>query len=187
MGHRSNKELAARVESLPFPGQRWPRWIISGGGAGFLRPAPGSWGTAVPAALYWWALIAGVSDLARTWAFLLFGVVASVLLVAYGRWAAAYYREPDPGTVVLDEYAGFALTIAFLPVPAWFTAHGAMGLFLFTSGLYILFRLTDTLKLPPANYLERLPWGWGVLCDDLAAGVQANLVAQVIVRVWLLP
>jgi len=82
-------------------------------------------------------------------------------------------------------YAGFALTIAFVPIPTYFQSHGTLGLFLFTSGLYILFRLTDTLKLPPANYLERLPWGWGILFDDLAAGIQANLVAQLVIRLWL--
>ncbi len=185
MGHKSNKLLAARVEALPRPENRWPRWIISGGGAGFLRPAPGSWGTAVPAAIFWWALIEGMSDPTRSLVFLAGGLVASVLLIAYGKWAAAYYREPDPGTCVLDEYAGFAVTAAFVPIPVWCTAHGVWGLFLFTAGLYIIFRATDTLKIPPANYLERLPWGWGVLCDDLAAGVQANLVAQLIVRLWL--
>jgi phosphatidylglycerophosphatase A len=102
--------------------------------------------------------------------------------VIYGKWAAAYYREPDPGTVVLDEYAGFALTVAGVPVPAWCVSHGALGTFLFVAGLYVIFRATDTLKLPPANWLEKLPWGWGVLLDDLAAGVQANVIAQVVVR-----
>ncbi len=52
---------------------------------------------------------------------------------------------------------------------------------LFTAGLYLLFRLTDTLKFPPARQLEKLPWGWGILLDDIAAGVQANLAAQLIV------
>jgi phosphatidylglycerophosphatase A len=121
----------------------------------------------------------------RTLAFLAGGLMASVLLVAYGKWAAAYYREPDPGTCVLDEYAGFAITIAFVPVPAWCIQNGLWGLFLFTAGLYIIFRATDTLKIPPANYLERLPWGWGVLLDDIAAGLQANLIAQLIVRLLL--
>jgi phosphatidylglycerophosphatase A len=51
--------------------------------------------------------------------------------------------------------------------------------------MYVVFRLTDTLKLPPANWLEKLPWGWGVLCDDLASGVQANVIGQVVVRLWL--
>jgi phosphatidylglycerophosphatase A len=117
---------------------------------------------------------------------LAFGGVAGILLVMYGKWAAAYFREPDPGTVILDEYTGFAVTAAFVPVPPWFAGHGAWGLFVLTSGLYVLFRATDTLKLPPANWLERLPWGWGVLMDDVAAGVQANVIAQIVIRLWLM-
>ncbi len=110
-------------------------------------------------------------------------MIAGGLLIAYGKWAAAFFREPDPGSVILDEYAGFAVTIAFVPVPAWFTAHDTGGLFLWTAILYILFRATDSLKIPPSNYLERLPWGWGVLCDDLSAGLQANILAQLLVLI----
>ncbi len=185
MGSKSNRELAERVAALPKPQNVWPKWFISGGGVGFLRPAPGSWGTAVPAALFWLALVAGVADPTRSLLFLAFGLAASILLIAYGKWAAAYFREPDPGTCILDEYAGFAVTAAFVPVPSWCTDHGTWGLFLFTAGLFILFRFTDTMKLPPANWLERLPWGWGILLDDLAAGVQANIAAQLILWMWL--
>ncbi len=183
MGHKSNKLLADRVAALPRPRDSWPKWIIAGGGPGFLRPAPGSWGTALPAALFWLALLTNYPEPSRSIAFLAFGLIASVLLIVYGKWAAAYFREPDPGTCVLDEYAGFAVTVAFLPpVPAWFVHHGTGGLFLFTAMLYIIFRATDTLKIPPSNYLERLPWGWGILFDDLSAGLQANLIAQLIIR-----
>lgn len=182
MGHKSNQLLADRIAGLPRPAKSWPRWIVSGGGAGFLKPAPGSWGTAVPAALFFLALLAGMPANPRSCLFLTFGLFASILLVAYGKWAAAFFREPDPGQCVLDEYAGFALTIAWVPIPVWCTAHGPLGLFLFTAALYILFRATDTLKIPPANVLERLPWGWGILCDDLAAGIQANIAAQLIIR-----
>lgn len=186
MGHKSNKELAERVASLPRPRNTWPKWVVSGGGVGFLRPAPGSWGTAVPAALMWWFLSIGMRETLYTGILWGLGLMASGALIAYGKWAAAYFRQPDPGQCILDEYAGFAVTLTLVPVPAWCTSHGTWGLFLFVAGLYILFRLTDTLKLPPANWLERLPWGWGILCDDLAAGLQANLVAQLIVRLWLL-
>ncbi len=186
MGHKSNKLLAERVAALPVPGKSWPKWVISGGGVGFLRPAPGSWGTAVPAGLLWWFMSVGMSEVLRTEILVGLGVVASVLMVAYGKWAAAYFREADPGTCILDEYAGFAVTMVMVPVPAWCTGHGVWGAFVYVAGLYVLFRLTDTLKIPPANWLERLPWGWGILCDDLAAGVQANVAAQVVVRLWLM-
>ncbi len=181
MGHKSNQQLADRVAALPRPTTSWQKWIVTGGGVGFLRPAPGSWGTCPPALIYFFMLLANFPDPRRSLALLGFGMIASGLLIAYGKWAAAYFREPDPGSVILDEYAGFAVTIAFVPLPTWFTDHGTGGLFLWTSLLYILFRATDTLKLPPANYLERLPWGWGVLFDDLAAGLQANILAQILV------
>ena len=47
---------------------------------------------------------------------------------------------------------------------------------------FFLFRFFDIAKLAPANHLERLPGGWGILCDDLAAGIQTNIVLQVVFR-----
>jgi phosphatidylglycerophosphatase A len=185
MGRKSNQALAERVRALPIPASSGPKWVVSGGGVGFLRPAPGSWGTAVPAALLWWFLCLGMGVGARSGILLGFGLLASVLMIVYGKWAAAYFRQPDPGTCILDEYAGFAVTAALVPVPPWCQQHGVWGFFVFAAGLYILFRLTDTLKIPPANWLERLPWGWGILCDDLAAGIQANLAARFILWLWL--
>ncbi len=102
-------------------------------------------------------------------------------LIYFGKWACAYFQKVDPGSVVLDEFTGFWIAAAFVPVPDRF-AHGWWHTWLFTAGLYIIFRFTDTLKIPPANLLERLPWGWGILLDDVAAGIQANIIAQIIVH-----
>jgi len=185
MGHHSNIALAERVAALPQPTATWPKWIVTGGGVGFLRPAPGSWGTVPPATLFFLMLICNVPDFWRNMIFVAFGLIASALLVVWGKWAAAYFREADPGQVILDEYAGFAVTVLFMPIPIW-CDDTPFRLFLFTAALYILFRATDTLKLPPCRSLERLPWGWGILCDDLAAGLQANLIAQLAIRMWLM-
>jgi phosphatidylglycerophosphatase A len=185
MGHRSNKLYAHRVEHLEYPRNRWPRWVLSGGGAGLLRPAPGSWGTAVPALGYWLALALGWADPWRSAGLLVFGLIAAVLLVRLGPWGCAHFRQIDPGSVVLDEFAGFALTVAFVPVPAWAVAS-VWHAFGFTAALYLVFRATDTLKLPPARTLERLPFGWGILLDDVAAGVQANLIVQLALWLWRL-
>jgi len=181
MGHHSNEAYAAKVAGLPRPTNSWPRWVVSGGGLGLLRPAPGSWGTVGPAALYWLALLYGLGDPWRSIWCLVGAIITGVLLIYYGKWACAYFQKVDPGSVVLDEFSGFWITAAFVPVPERFS-HGFWPTWLFTAGLYILFRLTDTLKIPPARQLEGLPWGWGILLDDVAAGLQANLVAQIIVR-----
>jgi len=184
MGHHSNKEYAAKVAALEKPKETWPKWIVTGGGVGFLRPAPGSWGTIPPAALYWVLLMAGVGEFTRTLVMLVFALVAAVLLVRWGRWACAYFQQIDPGSVILDEYVGFSVAVAFVPMEnlagigtdPWRT-------WLVTAAAYVLFRATDTLKIPPARQLEALPWGWGILLDDVAAGIQANIIGQILVRV----
>ena len=176
MGHSSNKLYAELVAHLPVPKNRWPRWIVTGGGVGYMRPAPGSWGTIPPATLYCLMLWYDVAEPYRSIVLLVWAAVWSVLLIAYGNWACAYFRKPDPGHVIIDEYAGFAVAVAFMPVPSW-CGHDRFHLFLFVAALYVLFRATDTLKLPPARQLERLPFGWGILLDDLASGLQANILA----------
>ncbi|MEI8194700.1 MAG: phosphatidylglycerophosphatase A [Phycisphaerae bacterium] len=184
MGHHSNTLYAAKLAGMPRPANTWPRWIVTGGGLGFLKPAPGSWGTVGPALTYWLLLYYQFPDPWRSGLLLAGALAASILLVAFGPWACAYFQKIDPGQVVLDEFAGFWIAGAFVKVPASL-AHGAGTTWLFTAGLFILFRLTDTLKIPPANYLERLPWGWGILLDDIAAGVQANLLAWVLIwAIW---
>jgi len=179
----------ATAVDLPRPTNSWPRWVVTGGGLGLLRPAPGSWGTLGPAAVYVLARYLGMPDPWLSFLLLVLALVAGALLVRLGPWACAYFQKMDPGQVVLDEYAGFWITVAFLPVPAWAKWASTGGLlqlqpWIFVGGLYILFRLTDTLKLPPARQLERLPFGWGILLDDVASGVQANLLARGIL--WLL-
>lgn len=147
-----------------------------------LRPAPGSWGTIPPAAVYGFLLLFQVSEPWRSAALGIGAVIAAVLLIAYGKWACAYYRRPDPGQVVLDEFVGFFLTAMIMPVPPAVLSGGFWPIFGFVSALYVLFRATDTLKIPPGRQLEQLPWGWGILLDDVAAGVQANLIAQLVIR-----
>ena len=164
-------------------GFEWRKWLITGGGLGLLKPAPGSWGTCGPALLFWLLLGFGVPDPQRSAICLTGALLAGILTVRLSPWAIRYFHDEDPGSVVLDEYAGYWLAAVALPLPA-----GALGnwwhAWLMTAAVYVLFRLTDTLKLPPCRQLERLPAGWGILLDDLAAGVQVNVILQILLRVW---
>jgi phosphatidylglycerophosphatase A len=183
MGGHSNKKYAEKIAGLPVPKNHWPKWIVSGGGLGLLRPAPGSWGTLGPAGIYYAALLAGAwKNTAMLGVGMIVGaVITGALLIQFGYWACCYFRKVDPGQVVLDEYAGFFIAAAFVPVPAALTGDW-LHLGYWVAGLYIVFRLTDTLKLPPGKQLEGLPWGWGILLDDVAAGIQANIIAQIVSR-----
>lgn len=157
-------------------------------GSGFAPFASGSWGSLV--ALLLWILLrqlvlfAGASVDAVEVATTAGVLTASVLCVAWGPWAIARFgarssKEKDPGQFVLDEFAGQWVALLLLPLPgaadAW-TLAVVIGVQLF------LFRAFDVLKPPPARQLERLPAGWGILLDDLVAGLYANLTGQLFFR-----
>ena len=152
--------------------------IVTGLGTGYLPVAPGTWGSAAVFGLF--LLVARATDGHAAWinaAMLAVLVGASVACVALGRFAETAFARKDPRQCTIDEWAGQALTFVLLPAGAgwwdWVTV-GAIG--------FACFRLFDIVKLPPARRLEKLPYGWGVLCDDLAAGLYANVLAQLLVR-----
>ncbi len=159
------------------------KWIITGGGLGLLKPAPGSWGSCGPA-IIWWLLLWRHAPV--FWRIGVCGgviVAASIFTIALCPWAEAYFGKKDPGQVVLDEYAGFMVATLWIPLPAGVFGN-ALNAWLMTAAVYVLFRLADTLKMPPCRALEKLPAGWGVLLDDLAAGLQVNIVLQIGLRLW---
>ena len=145
-------------------------------GAGLLKPGPGTYGSAAALLLWWGAahvLHAGVGALA------VLTFVAAVAATLVGIPAATIVaREAgreDPGFVVIDEVAGQWITLLFAPV-SWKTL--LMG--------FILFRAFDILKPPPVRQLERLPEGTGIVVDDVAAGLYALLVMQLVLHFRLL-
>jgi phosphatidylglycerophosphatase A len=122
--------------------------------------APGTAGSAVTA-IAWFFFGGDLTPMA--WIALL-AVVTAVAVVTAGAEARALGRE-DPGPVVIDEAAGFLFTVAFLPHGLWMTLAA-----------FVLFRILDILKPPPARQLEALHGGWGIVLDDVAAGIMGNLL-----------
>ena len=161
--------------------------VVTVGGAGLLPGAPGTWGSfatcAVLYGMYIGIMLLPVSTHYLVWSMVLaVGVLlSSVVTVALGPWACSYFQNEDPPSFVLDETAGICLTLFLLPVHAgwWTVATFALA--------FVTFRIFDVLKPPPARQLERLPKGWGILLDDLAAAVFANVLCQIVLRWWLLP
>jgi phosphatidylglycerophosphatase A len=149
----------------------WWAWAIATFfGAGFGKPGPGTWGS-VAAVLLWaaYAWLAHPSPHALLLA-LLAGIALSLVLgVPAATIAARESGRHDPGFVVIDEVAG--QWIALLGSPAdWLHALIALA----------LFRLFDIVKPFPARQLESLPAGWGIVFDDVAAGLYALGVASLI-------
>lgn len=94
-------------------------------------------------------------------------IISCALTVALGPWAEAFWKKKDPSHFVLDEYAGYFLTVLLFRVPSiWLTAVWT----------FVMTRIFDILKPPPGRRLEALPWGWGILLDDLVASFYAAAV-----------
>lgn len=126
-------------------------------GLGYAPFAPGTFGTAGAAVLYW--LFLRRMDAGEFAVFCAAFAFASVFVC--GR-AAVVCGEKDPQKIVMDEAAGFFT--AMLPS----SGSGAEII----AG-FVLFRLFDIAKPAPARRLERLPGGWGIVLDDLYAGILA--------------
>lgn len=143
------------------------RIVAFGLGAGLLRPAPGTWGTAM-GWLLWELLFARLSD----------GWVAIILLLAFGLGCWACQRcgralgRPDDGGMVWDEIVAFWLVLWLSPAAFWAQCLA-----------FVVFRGFDILKPPPISYLDRrLKNGFGVMLDDVLAAVYSLLVIALIVR-----
>ena len=152
----------------------WPAWTIATFfGIGFLKPGPGTWGSA--AALLLWAAYAQLTHSAPHALLVALAIGIALTLVAGIPAATIVERESghhDPGFVVIDEVAGQWVALLASPVD-W--RHGLIAL--------VLFRFFDIVKPFPVRRLERLPGGWGIVFDDVAAGLYALCIASLI-RLW---
>lgn len=164
---------------------------LTSGGLGFLRPAPGTWGSLPPVALAGVLLLAGATPTALNLTLAAVLAVSSALCVLFGRYGESRFGRKDAAEVVIDETAGQCLPLMALPGGAIHACsiaeHGPVQATLYAGGVcagaFVLFRLADIIKPWPARSLERLPHGWGVLMDDLMAGVYAMLIMQALARV----
>jgi phosphatidylglycerophosphatase A len=142
--------------------------LTSSFGLGFLPVAPGTWGSLAPAVIYMAAgiLIGPRTAIASMAVLLILGCVVTVMCSPK---VIALTGSKDPGQIVSDEVAGQALTlllVQWLMPTAEFCIAAAAG--------FGLFRLFDIIKPWPCRRLENLPAGWGILADDLAAGIWAG-------------
>ena len=152
------------------------KWLVTMGGVGYL-PASGTFASLLTCLILWPILNWVGPTMAAQSAVAVTGLILfSALNLWLGPWASAEFGDQDPGKFVLDEAAGICLTLLFLPArTGW-----AEGINL--AAAFLAFRVFDITKPPPARQLEHLHGAWGILLDDLAAGVYANIVCQIALR-----
>jgi phosphatidylglycerophosphatase A len=143
--------------------------IGTGAGLGYMPWAPGTFG-ALGGLVSGWAIFqfAGSPNLylaVLCVVFLLVGVYCSNQLIP--EWGE------DPSRIVIDEVVGMWISMLFIPK--------SIILMLFAFGL---FRLFDIYKPLYIRKLENIPGGWGIMLDDVAAGIWANVVLQITVLLW---
>jgi phosphatidylglycerophosphatase A len=143
-------------------------------GAGYSPIAPGTCGTAVTVPLAF--ALAGLA----IWQY----VIVVVAITAIGIWAAdradRAWGTHDTGRIVIDEVAGYLVTMTLVARDHWVPL--AVG--------FVVFRAFDIIKPPPVRWLdENLPGGYGVVLDDVAAGIMGAALLAILVAVggfaWL--
>jgi phosphatidylglycerophosphatase A len=166
---------------LVFSGSmNWKRWIVTCFGLGWLPVAPGSWGSLPPAIAFGLLMYAG-APAAATVVLAVMLVVGCVTCVLYAPASIAAKGTDDPGEVVMDEFAAQALTFLVLPLLGTRGLCGWESTVLAGVG-FLAFRAIDIAKPWPIRRLERLPAGWGILADDLAAGVCSAILVFITMK-----
>ena len=156
--------MPSMAENSGTPRKTFWAWTIATFfGAGYGKPGPGTYGS-IAALLLWAAFAFGAHPSA--WSLnlaLAYGIAASIGFgVLASTVVARESGRKDPGFVVIDEVAGQWIALLFCPAH-WGPAVLAL----------LLFRAFDITKPFPARQLERLPEGWGIVFDDVAAGLYA--------------
>ena len=141
-------------------------FLSSGCLLGNMPFAPGSFGTLAGLPICW--LLSSVDSS--------ISFILIALAIPFAIWVAGeaeqILEKKDPGAIVIDEIVGMVLTLAALPFNA------------ITAGLgFVLFRVLDITKPFPIGFLERrFKGGTGIVLDDIAAGVIANITLRIILQ-----
>jgi phosphatidylglycerophosphatase A len=171
----SSSESDAATATNQRQGKTFWAWTVATFfGAGFGKPGPGTWGS-VAAVLLWAGYGLAFHPTPRSLPIALLAGIALTLILGVPAATIVAHESgrKDPQFVVIDEVAGQWIALLFSPVD-W--RHALIA--------FALFRLFDITKPFPARQLESLPEGWGIVFDDVAAGLYALGVASV-VRIWI--
>ena len=150
--------------------------LLCTGGLGLLPKAPGTWGSLAPLFIL---LSLGHLEVSQT---INIGVLIAIVLgssfiaIALAPWYTQYFGKKDPSQVVCDEWAGQSIALlgmAWLEPNVHITPATWVGLSFFS---FLLFRVFDIWKPWLIDWAQQLQGGWGVLMDDIFAGIAAGII-----------
>ena len=143
-------------------------WICVVGGAGLL-PAPGTWGSLAALPLAYLLVLLGGN------AALFLGIIAVTIIGTFScNWFERTTKTHDASDIVIDEVAGMWITLLFIPLTLKWWAIA-----------FVLFRIFDIAKPWPINALDsKVDTGFGVMLDDLLAGLYALITIHIILHYW---
>lgn len=139
-------------------------------GTGYFPKMPGTAGTLIAALVYLLLPEKIFSSIENNVIFLICVLILSLISVFFIS-KAEKKLDHDNNKIVLDEFLGYFIAVVFLPKTVLIAVFA-----------FILFRFFDILKPEPVNALQKLPAGWGVMADDLMAGVYTNISLQILIR-----
>lgn len=145
-------------------------WIALGFGTGLAPKAPGTVGS-LAAAILWWFIMANQP----LWLQMVVIIVSFELGVRASNWMIARTGVQDPGFIVWDEFIGQWIALLLLPKTLLWYAVG-----------FALFRLFDIVKRGPVGWADKsFKGGFGVMFDDVLAGIMAMGVGYIALKFWI--
>jgi len=137
--------------------------LATGFGAGYSPIAPGTAGTLIAIPVYFFLSTIPSPIYEITLAAFFF------LSIWISENAEVFFKRKDDGRIVIDEIMGFLITMLWVHRSAFSIMMG-----------FFLFRIFDIIKPPPIRRLERTKGGFGVVLDDVLAGIYANIILRLI-------
>ena len=136
---------------------------------GRIPLAPGSWAS-LAAVILWLNIFNNLN-------YLLLPIISVILFFIgtyFSHLALKTTNKKDPSFIVVDEWVGQWITFSFLPVNYTIAILG-----------YLLFRFFDISKVGPVKFFEKLPGAWGVMADDIIAGI-LSMVSLLLIQYYIL-
>jgi phosphatidylglycerophosphatase A len=135
-------------------------------GIGYIRKGAGTVAAFVGCVAWYFIQVRGVN--------LLFDFITILLLTIFGIWSASVVEAEwgkDSNRVVIDELLGMCISLFLIPVELKYIALA-----------FVLFRFFDIVKPLYIRKAEALPGGWGVMADDVLAGIYSNILLHIVVK-----